>query len=127
VNSALLLITTLLVTTLPVLAQDKPATSTEHGSVRTVDPPKIDESTPKESWNIFANDIRPESEPRVGHLVSSDTQLVADSLCYTIRSYVVARDSKHSDAVHPAGYSTCQPASKYRLRTTQMTSGSLDR
>ena len=41
-----------------------------------------------------------------------------DSLCYAIRSYVVARDSKHSDSVHPVGYTTCVPASRYQLRTT---------
>ena len=48
-----------------------------------------------------------------------DGQLTSDTVCYKIRSYVVARDSKHSDSVHPVGYSTCQPASRYRLRTTQ--------
>jgi len=41
-----------------------------------------------------------------------------DGLCYTMRSYVVARDSKHSDSTHPVSYSTCQKASRYRLRTT---------
>ncbi len=60
-------------------------------------------------------------------MLTSDKNFVADTVCYTMRSYVVARDSKHSDAVHPAGYSTCQPASKYRLRTTQMTPGSANR
>ena len=40
-----------------------------------------------------------------------------DTLCYSIRSYVVKRDSKHSDSVHPAGYSTCVPAARYRLKT----------
>jgi hypothetical protein len=43
-----------------------------------------------------------------------------DALCYKIRSYVVARDSKDSDSVHPVGYSTCQPASRYRLKKTQI-------
>jgi hypothetical protein len=46
-------------------------------------------------------------------------QLADDTLCYTVRSYVVARDSKDSDSVHLTRYSTCQPASRYRLRTTQ--------
>lgn len=41
-----------------------------------------------------------------------------DSLCYAIRSYVVARDNKDSDSVHPVGYTTCVPASRYQLRTT---------
>lgn len=39
-----------------------------------------------------------------------------DSVCFTIRSYVVARDDKNSDSVHPVGYSTCQPATRYRLK-----------
>lgn len=40
----------------------------------------------------------------------------ADGTCFAIRSYVVARDSKHSDSTHPVGYSTCVPANKYRIR-----------
>jgi hypothetical protein len=45
--------------------------------------------------------------------------VAGDSYCLKIRSYVVARDSKHSDSVHPAGYTTCVPASRFRLRTTE--------
>lgn len=41
-----------------------------------------------------------------------------DATCFTMRSYVVARDSKDSDSTHPTGYSTCQAASRYRVRTT---------
>jgi len=44
--------------------------------------------------------------------------LVGDSYCLKIRSYVVARDSKNSDSVHPAGYTTCVPANRFRLKTT---------
>jgi hypothetical protein len=44
--------------------------------------------------------------------------LEGDTTCYTIRSYVVARDSKHSDATHAAGYSTCQPSTRFRLKST---------
>jgi hypothetical protein len=43
-----------------------------------------------------------------------------DSVCFTIRSYVVARDDKNSDSVHPVGYSTCQPATRYRLKKAVM-------
>jgi hypothetical protein len=50
-----------------------------------------------------------------------------DGTCYAIRSYVVARDSKDSDSTHPVSYSTCQPAKRYSLRTTDMRSGSVDR
>ena len=44
-----------------------------------------------------------------------------DGTCYAIRSYVVARDSKDSEATHPVSYSTCQAASRYRLRKTVVT------
>jgi hypothetical protein len=44
--------------------------------------------------------------------------LPGDSYCLKIRSYVVARDSKDSDSVHLVGYTTCVPASRYRLRMT---------
>src|SRR5579864_3552254 len=43
-----------------------------------------------------------------------------DFVCLKIRSYVVARDSKDSDSVHPVKYSTCQPASRYQLKTTEL-------
>jgi len=43
--------------------------------------------------------------------------LFVDHYCLKIRSYLVARDSKNSDSTHFVGYSTCRPASKYRLRT----------
>ncbi len=57
----------------------------------------------------------------------SHTQLYTDTVCYAIRSYVVARDSKDSDSTHPVRYSTCQPAARYQLRTTEIRSGSGDR
>lgn len=60
-------------------------------------------------------------ESRLDPIVVTPESLAGDgSLCYTIRSYVVARDSKDSDSVHPVGYSTCQPASRYRLKTAEM-------
>lgn len=51
----------------------------------------------------------------------------SDVTCYTIRTYVVARDSKDSDSTHPAGYSTCQPSAQYQLKTTVLRSGAQDR
>jgi hypothetical protein len=57
----------------------------------------------------------------------SGGRVIPDTVCYKIRSYVVARDNKDSDSVHPVSYSTCQPASRYRLRTTEMSTPSLRR
>jgi hypothetical protein len=42
-----------------------------------------------------------------------------ENFCFKIRSYVVARDSKDSESTHFVRSSTCQPASKYRVKTTQ--------
>lgn len=57
---------------------------------------------------------------------SVDRPMEGDIFCLKIRSYVVARDSKDSDSVHPVGYSTCQPTSRYGLKTTDIRSNSAD-
>jgi hypothetical protein len=41
-----------------------------------------------------------------------------DKVCYTMRTYIVARESRGSDSTRPAGYSICQPSSKYELKIT---------
>jgi hypothetical protein len=51
---------------------------------------------------------------RVGSPVSED-----DPTCYTIRTYVVARDGKGSDSTHPVRYSTCTPADRYKVKTAE--------
>jgi hypothetical protein len=68
---------------------------------------------------------RVKGDPRIRHfkLDASD----ADTTCYSIRSYVVARDSKDSDSTHPAGYSTCLPSNRYQLRSADVRVGSGDR
>jgi hypothetical protein len=64
--------------------------------------------------------IDPSEHPWVK--VSPDGKVMAwgvDETCYSIRSYVVARDNKDSDAVHPVSESTCQPASRYGVHTAE--------
>jgi hypothetical protein len=51
------------------------------------------------------------------NLLLEDMPLQGDDICYTIRSYVVARDSKDSDSTHPVKSSTCLPGSRYHLKT----------
>jgi hypothetical protein len=51
----------------------------------------------------------------------------ADKTCLSIRSYVVARDSKDSDSTHLVSYSTCQPTERYRLKSTEIRVESPDR
>ena len=49
----------------------------------------------------------------------SEGQLQTDTLCYSMRSYKVARDNSQSDSTHPIGYSTCQPATRFRTYSIQ--------
>ena len=112
-------------------------------------------STPSEPWRIIPNplgDVSSGQDPlshirmdrsgqpgsncvyyfmRDGHPASVTgrfhEEVWSDSTCYSIRSYVVARDSKDSDSTHPAGYSTCQPTDRYRLKSTEIRVESPDR
>jgi hypothetical protein len=97
--------------------------------------------SPSEPWRLIPGVAEPDASPSVveGPLLTSKsstrrdttvregTALDPDTMCYTIRSYVVARDTKDSDSTHPVRYSTCQPAGRYRLKTTEMRSNSADR
>jgi hypothetical protein len=100
-----------------------PTTETERSArVTTSDPWKIVLNRPADSRESSLQWLQ--LDPMA---VRADARPGDDILCYKIRSYVVARDKKDSDSVHPVGYSTCQPASRYRLRTTQIQTGSSDR
>lgn len=79
----------------------------------------------------FKSDLSRDAEAQ---LIASSPQFVigpdgvlSDSTCYTIRSYVVARDAKGSDSTHLVHSSTCQPASRYHVRTAQAQSTSPER
>ena len=123
-NSALLLTATLILSTGTMFAQQAKVHPSDSGLQPQVSQARSTEATQDMAGAGRSLALNASIDPM---MVTSDRTLVDDAVCYTIRSYVVARDSKHSDAVHPAGYSTCQPASKYRLRTTQMINGSADR
>jgi hypothetical protein len=41
-----------------------------------------------------------------------------DGVCFTMRTYVVARESRDSDAVRFKGYHECMPEWKLQMRTT---------
>ena len=54
-----------------------------------------------------------------GHATRRATVLTGpdDDVCYTMRTYVVARDSKDSDSTHHVRATTCLPGSRLRLKT----------
>ncbi len=52
----------------------------------------------------------------------------ADATCYTMRTYVVQRDDRQSDSVHPVRYTTCQSAPRFEVKgTTQPVEDKSDR
>ncbi|MFZ0818192.1 MAG: hypothetical protein WAM78_21880 [Candidatus Sulfotelmatobacter sp.] len=54
-------------------------------------------------------------------LRNQDLQPLDDnSLCYTMRSYKVARDNPRSDSTHAVGSSTCQPAARFHTRSIEL-------
>jgi hypothetical protein len=139
---ARLLLAAILFCSLTAFAQDQPmsTTQTPGNSVASVIS-KASGPAPLEPWKIIPNrssDLNSDSMDRIrvdqfrldpGKVYPVapkftfkardwDGALGSDTTCYTIRSYVVARDSKDSDSTHATVYSTCQPASRYRLKTT---------
>ena len=130
-TSVRLLTAALLLCTASAFAQEQP--SSEIRPNRAAEPEKAARAAASEPWKIVLNQP---TDSRGGSLqwlqldpmaLRADARQGDDTLCYKIRSYVVARDSKDSDSVHPVGYSTCQPASRYRLRTTQIQTSTSDR
>jgi hypothetical protein len=70
--------------------------------------------------NAQAFPFTPSSRPkRVLHSEEVE-QLMNGNTCYSIRSYLMARDSKDSDSTHLVSTSTCQPAQRYTVKTTDL-------
>jgi hypothetical protein len=47
------------------------------------------------------------------------TEYYNDSVCATMRTYMVARTHRNSDSTRIVGYARCQPAWKFQLRTAE--------
>jgi len=58
-------------------------------------------------------DVSRTLDSRAQHLLTLQQD---EKMCYTIRTYRVARESPDSDATRPAGYSTCQRATRFQLK-----------
>jgi hypothetical protein len=69
-------------------------------------------------WCIALNGFGPNPRLATHVLPEHRITLEGSELCYSIRSYLMARDSRDSDSTHLAGTSTCQPAHHYSLKTT---------
>jgi hypothetical protein len=113
-----------------------PDSSTSRGAIRfkndagSVPYPK---TAPGEGFRLFLNTpawpkptvvVRPDGQSAT--IVLPGGEYVGDPICYSIRSYLVARDEKDSDSTHPVGSSTCQPARRYGVKNAQTNPGSAD-
>ena len=74
-------------------------------------PPQFETDQNKNAKTLL--DLTPELGP--GSVIYPE-QLAGGATCYAIRSYVVARDRKNSDSVHPVSSSTCVSANKVQLK-----------
>jgi hypothetical protein len=107
----------LFICSVPAFAQQNAISSNLN---ETVDPEKPAWKLSFDAPTNFAANDGPRLFSSDDSMIASGRRVIGDTVCLKIRSYVVARDSKDSDSVHPVSYSTCQPASRYRLRTTEL-------
>jgi hypothetical protein len=59
----------------------------------------------------------PDTDPQQRVVPSGSTPAQSDTVCYSMRSYRVTRDDRESDSTRLAGYSECQPAARYQVKT----------
>jgi hypothetical protein len=60
---------------------------------------------------------RIEMSPRLTRRTFSEER--RDGVCYTMRTYIVARESRDSDVTVPKSYQECLPEWKLQMRTTE--------
>lgn len=96
----------------PVVAQslpDKNSVSSPPLLDRLISPPKFQVYVPTPEIRLHFR--APEPRDHFPALAQDD------AACYSIRSYRVTRDNPGSDLTRPAGYSECQPAARFQVKT----------
>ena len=110
--------------------------------------------SPTEAWHLFSNEApgaRSSQDPlmrlengedafKISRDVGANRMILPspdlhpglngqpdNTVCYTIRSYVVARDEKDSDSTHPVSSSTCRRASRYLMKEVETAPAALVR
>jgi hypothetical protein len=78
--------------------------------VEQVDPSQVAQPALREGDSLI---LRP-PDSRRQHILTLGQN---EATCYTLRTYRVARENPESDTTRPAGYSTCQRATRFQLRT----------
>ncbi len=78
-------------------------------------------SVPRDSGYdlIHPEEVHPNfSDPELVHPYRYSPRMNRDesTVCYTMRSYLMAREARDSDVTWPAGYSACQKASRFAVK-----------
>lgn len=58
------------------------------------------------------------SRPLVLRNLGKWAGILSDRTCYTMRSYLMMREDRHSDSTRQVGYSVCEPSSTFDVRET---------
>jgi hypothetical protein len=91
------------------------------GSIDLLSPGATPELTPLD--RIRVDEYRPRlNQFGLPHalVLGPDGVAQEDTLCYSMRGYKVARENPQSDSTHAVGYSTCQPASRFRMHSAEL-------
>ena len=108
---------------------NKPGAAADSLNTNSSPTPDFLSSTLKAGSNVSGADrIHVEEfRPRYDHFVlppvlrfNSDGLSTNNTVCFTMRTYKVARDDAQSDSVHPVGYTTCQPSTRFQMHTIEL-------
>ena len=105
----------------PVAPSTDPRNMTSSGSIDLFSPRPNPELQPLD--RIHIDEYRPRlNQFGLPHalVLGPDGLAQDDAVCYLMRGYKVARDNPQSDSTHAVGYSTCQPANRFRMHTTEL-------
>jgi hypothetical protein len=74
-----------------------------------------------ESYDFHRSyDIHPSLGLPLRRFLKPDTdQTDSASICYSIRNYRMKRDDPQTDVTRPDGYSTCQPATRFAVKSVE--------
>jgi hypothetical protein len=109
----------------PVAAQsspDKNAVSSRPLMDGLVTPPEFRMSDPALKFQGPVTDDRSTlipnlQAPKLDFDSQTSTLVQDDGVCLSMRTYRVVRDDPKSDSTRAAGYSECQPAARFQVRT----------
>jgi hypothetical protein len=81
-------------------------------------------SSPQAAVTSFNSDISSSGIVRPFSLASgdrsrADSERDGDLTCFTMHTFLVKRESPHSDVTEPAGQSTCLAGSRYNVRKVE--------